>query len=221
MPPKSNKRPVEDNLASLSVKKAKIPSSPSHGPMSPRKEIVTNIPGAADPSKSPHNLDDEPSMGTLHLADGTSFTGYSFGAETSVAGEVVFNTAMVGYPEALTDPSYKGQILVLTFPLIGNYGVPDRSIKDEWGLPKFFESDKIQISGLIVADYSYEPSHWNSKSTLGAWLKEHNIPALYGIDTRFLTKTLRTYGTTLGKIEFEGQPIVQVRIYIYACLTMT
>ncbi len=126
---------------------------------------------------------------------------------------MVFNTGMVGYPEALTDPSYKGQILVLTFPMIGNYGVPDRSVMDEWGLPKFFESDTIQVSGLIVADYSVEPSHWNSKSTLSSWLKEHNIPALYGIDTRMLTKKLRSYGATLGKIEFEDMKIEQVRYF--------
>jgi carbamoyl-phosphate synthase small subunit len=126
--------------------------------------------------------------GTLMLKDGTTIEGISFGAETAAAGEVVFNTGMVGYPEALTDPSYKGQILVLTYPLIGNYGVPDDKLRDEFGLAKYFESDKVQITGLIVADYSHFPSHWASVKSLSAWLKENNIPALYGVDTRALTK---------------------------------
>jgi carbamoyl-phosphate synthase small subunit len=149
-------------------------------------------------------------MGTLELQDGTTLSGYSFGANVPMTGEVVFNTGMVGYPEALTDPSYRGQILVLTFPLVGNYGVPDPDVKDAYGLPKFFESDKIQVSGLIVADYSASYSHWNAKMSLGAWLKKHSIPALSGIDTRLLTKKLRDEGSTLGKIEFPHQTIAIV-----------
>ncbi|MFH1848771.1 MAG: glutamine-hydrolyzing carbamoyl-phosphate synthase small subunit [archaeon] len=136
----------------------------------------------------------------LVLEDNSCFQGYSFGAETPVSGEVVFNTGMVGYPEALTDPSYKGQILVLTFPLIGNYGVPGDERAD--GIPKNFESDKIHISGLIITSYSDEYSHWNAKRSLGEWLKEQGIPALCGIDTRALTKRLREKGTMLGKIVF-------------------
>lgn len=118
----------------------------------------------------------------------------------SISGEVVFNTGMVGYPEALTDPSYRGQILVLTFPLIGNYGVPDESVKDDLGLPKFFESHEIHISGLIVSEYSWEHSHWNAQKSLSQWLREYNIPAVYGVDTRALTKKLRERGSTLGRI---------------------
>ncbi len=139
--------------------------------------------------------------GKLILENGLVFDGISFGAEQPVSGEVVFNTGMVGYPETLTDPSYKGQILVLTYPLIGNYGVPGN--ETELGLPKHFESEKIQPQALIIADYSHEYSHWNAKKSLGAWLKEENIPALYGIDTRKLTKVLREKGTMLGKVTFE------------------
>eukprot|EP00466_Bigelowiella_natans_P007526 jgi/Bigna1/92959/estExt_fgenesh1_pm.C_1150005 len=135
------------------------------------------------------------------LEDGRKLSGLSFGAEKSVAGEVVFNTGMVGYPEALTDPSYRGQILVLTFPLIGNYGVPDDT-KDEFGLPKNFEGKEIHITALIVADYSYDHSHWASTRSLSKWLKDHGIPALYSIDTRQLTKIIRNKGAMLGKIQF-------------------
>ena len=123
------------------------------------------------------------------LEDGTRLTGFSFGSERSVAGEVVFNTGMVGYPEALTDPSYHGQILVLTYPLIGNYGIPDD--ERENGLLKNFESDKIQVAGLIVCEYSDEVYHWSAVKTLSAWFKEQGKPALYGVDTRLLTKKLR------------------------------
>jgi carbamoylphosphate synthase small subunit len=108
---------------------------------------------------------------------------------------------MVGYPEALTDPSYRGQILVLTYPLVGNYGVPDESVKDEIGLPKFFESKEIHISALIVSEYSWKHSHWNAQKSLGKWLKEYNIPAMYGVDTRAMTKKLREMGSLLGRLE--------------------
>ena len=118
----------------------------------------------------------------LILEDGTTFEGKSFGYEKSVAGEVVFYTAMTGYPESLTDPSYTGQILVSTFPLIGNYGVPSDS--KEQNLYEFYESNKIHITGLIVSDYSFEYSHWNAIKSLGDWLKEHKVPGLFGIDTR-------------------------------------
>ena len=141
--------------------------------------------------------------GQLTLADGMQLEGYSFGADKAMSGEVVFNTGMVGYPEALTDPSYRRQILVLTYPLIGNYGVPGDD-KDAHGLPLHFESDNIHIAGLIVSEYSLEHSHWNARRSLGEWLKEHNIPALFGIDTRMLTKVLREEGTMLGKISFPG-----------------
>lgn len=121
------------------------------------------------------------------------FEGKSFGAKRSVSGEVVFATGMVGYPESLTDPSYQGQILVMTYPLVGNYGVPEK---------KFWESNGIKVSGLIVSSYIDTPSHYSSKRTLGAWLETENIPALEIKDTRALTKKLRTQGVMLGKIEF-------------------
>jgi carbamoyl-phosphate synthase small subunit len=141
----------------------------------------------------------------LILQDGKEFFGYSFGYEKSVAGEVVFNTAMTGYPESLTDPSYKGQILTLTYPIIGNYGVPGNLTEDS--MLKYFESYALHISGLIVSDYTDEYSHWNASKSLGDWLKEFKIPAISGIDTRELTKILREEGTMLGKIVFNNQDI--------------
>jgi len=141
----------------------------------------------------------------LILEDGTEFSGKSFGCERSISGEVVFNTAMTGYTESLTDPSYKGQILVATYPLIGNYGVP--SDEKENGMHKFYESNKVQVSGFIVSDYSFEHNHWNADKSLGDWLKEHEVPGIYGIDTRALTKILREKGTMLGKIIFEENDI--------------
>jgi carbamoyl-phosphate synthase small subunit len=132
------------------------------------------------------------------LEDGTRFAGTAFGYECNTSGEVVFNTAMVGYPESLTDPSYLGQILVTTYPLIGNYGVPEDSFKNKLSL--FFESEKIQVTGLVVSDYSDEHSHWNSKQSLHNWLKEYRIPAVQGIDTRELTKIIREKGAMKGRI---------------------
>jgi carbamoyl-phosphate synthase large subunit len=140
---------------------------------------------------------------SLILENGIVFHGKSFGYEKPVAGEVVFNTAMVGYPESLTDPSYSGQILVSTFPLVGNYGVPEGKIVD--GLSAFFESEKIQVSGFIISDYSHEYSHWNASKSLSEWLIENEIPGIYGIDTRELTKTIREKGVMLGKIVFEDE----------------
>lgn len=136
----------------------------------------------------------------LILDDGTIFEGWSFGAENAAAGEVVFSTAMVGYPESLTDPSYLGQILTITFPLVGNYGVPKDTFTD--GISDFNESERIQVSGLVVSDYSKEYSHWNADRSLGDWLKEYNVPGIYGIDTRELTKLLREKGSMKGKIVF-------------------
>lgn len=143
---------------------------------------------------------------TLTLEDGTQFQGFSFGERKSVSGEVVFNTAMTGYPESLTDPSYSGQILVLTFPLIGNYGVPGDEMQD--GMLRFFESDKIHIKALVISDYSFEYSHWNAVRSLDNWLKENGIPGIYGVDTRQITKVIREKGVMLGKVEVEGsEPI--------------
>jgi len=142
----------------------------------------------------------------LILSDGTVFCGWSFGYEADTVGEVVFNTAMTGYPESLTDPSYAGQILVTTFPLIGNYGVPDTGIGSD-GLPLFMESERIHPKALVVADYSETYSHWNAKESLAAWLKREKIPAITGIDTRRLTKVLREHGVMMGRIETHPQPL--------------
>ncbi|MBL7073974.1 glutamine-hydrolyzing carbamoyl-phosphate synthase small subunit [candidate division KSB1 bacterium] len=150
-------------------------------------------------------MESKKQLSKLVLEDGSVFQGYSFGSKKAVTGEVVFNTGMVGYPESLTDPSYKVQILVLTYPLIGNYGVPGDEKED--GLLKYFESDKIQVQGLIIADYSKRYSHWNAEKSLAEWLQEYNIPAIYDIDTRGLTKKLRERGTMLGKIVYDKENI--------------
>jgi carbamoyl-phosphate synthase small subunit len=136
----------------------------------------------------------------LMLEDGTIFDGIGFGYPSGIAGEVVFNTGMVGYTETLTDPSYRGQILCLTYPLVGNYGVPSYDIKDEYGLPKFFESDRIQVKGLIIHDLSDIASHWSCTKTLDQWLYEEKVPGIYNIDTRELTKKLRVHGVMMGVI---------------------
>ena len=144
----------------------------------------------------------------LELQDGSSFQGYSFGAQKSIAGELVFQTGMVGYPESVTDPSYRGQILVITFPLVGNYGVPSRETMDELlgDLPAHFESSQIHIAGLVTASYCGEDySHFLATSSLGTWLKEQGVPAMYGVDTRALTKRLRQEGSMLGKMRLENR----------------
>jgi carbamoyl-phosphate synthase small subunit len=146
----------------------------------------------------------EKKQAKLILEDGTEITGESFGYPHSCAGEVVFATGMVGYPESFTDPSFKGQILVLTYPLIGNYGMP-AEINIE-GILKYYESNKGQIRGLIVENYSHYYHHWNAQTSLAQWLYNQEIPALSGIDTRALTKRLREKGTMLGKIIIEESP---------------
>ena len=134
------------------------------------------------------------------LEDGSIFDGIGFGYPDDIVGEVVFNTGMVGYTEALTDPSYRGQILCLTYPLIGNYGVPSVEDTDEFGLPRFFESDRIQVRGLIIHDLSVVASHWSCVKTLDEWLYEQRIPGICNIDTRELTKKLRINGVMIGAI---------------------
>lgn len=143
---------------------------------------------------------------TLQLSDGTEFHGKSFGYEQPVAGEVVFNTAMMGYPESLTDPSYAGQLLTMTFPLVGNYGVPPFTFDKQTGLPDFMESDRIYASALIVSVYSEQYSHWNAVESLGEWLQREKVPGITGIDTRELTKVLREHGVMMGKILFDDEP---------------
>ena len=142
---------------------------------------------------------------TLVLSDGTKFHGKSFGSEKPVAGEVVFNTAMMGYPESLTDPSYAGQLMTLTYPLVGNYGVPPFTVEKN-GLATFMESDKIYASAIIVSDYSEAYSHWNANESLADWLKREGVPGITGIDTRQLTKVLREHGVMMGKILFDDEP---------------
>ena len=139
---------------------------------------------------------------TLILDDGSCFHGKSFGYEKPVAGEVVFNTAMTGYPESLTDPSYAGQLMTLTYPLVGNYGVPPFTFESN-GLATLMESERIHAEAIIVSDYSYEFSHWNAKESLADWLKREKVPGITGIDTRELTKVLREHGVMMGKIIFD------------------
>ena len=142
---------------------------------------------------------------TLVLEDGTQFKGKSFGYDAPVAGEVVFNTAMMGYPESLTDPSYAGQLMTLTYPLVGNYGVPRFSFEKN-GLPTFMESNRIYASAIIVSDYSEQYSHWNANESLADWLKREKVPGITGIDTRQLTKVLREHGVMMGKILMDDEP---------------
>ena len=156
---------------------------------------------------APHEGADAEKAMRLELKDGATHLGISFGANKSVSGELVFQTGMVGYPESITDPSYRGQILVVTFPLVGNYGVPSRDTMDEilGDLPAHFEATQIHISGLIVASYSGEDySHHLATSSLGTWLKEQDVPAMYGVDTRALTKRIREEGSMLGKMVMEA-----------------
>lgn len=143
----------------------------------------------------------------LTLADGTIFEGRSFGHLGATAGEVVFNTAMTGYPESLTDPSYEGQILVTTYPILGNYGVPPRREKDD--VSEYYESDHIHARAIIAQDYSWAHSHWQADRSLAQWLEEEKIVGVYGIDTRALTKHLRENGSMLGKIVVDGADDVE------------
>ena len=143
----------------------------------------------------------------LILEDGSVFDGVGFGYPSEITGEVVFNTGMVGYTETLTDPSYRGQILCMTYPLVGNYGVPSFDVKDEYGLPKFFESEKIQVRALLIHDLSDIASHWSCTKTLDQWLHEEKIPGIFGIDTRELTKKLRVYGVMMGAVVVSENPI--------------
>lgn len=149
------------------------------------------------------NTSSDEGLIALELEDGVVYQGYSFGAQKSIAGELVFQTGMVGYPESITDPSYRGQILVITFPLVGNYGVPSREKMDELlkDVPAHFEASEIHIAGMVVASYAGEDySHYLATSSLGTWLKEQGVPAMYGVDTRALTKRIRNEGSMLGRM---------------------
>lgn len=143
-----------------------------------------------------------PKKAVLELKDGTRFKGFSFGYDGAATGEVVFNTAMTGYPESLTDPSYEGQILVTTYPMLGNYGVPPRREKND--VSEYYESDRIHCRAIVAQDYSWNHSHWQADRSLADWLKEEKIVGIYGIDTRALTEHLREHGSMAGKIIVEG-----------------
>lgn len=144
--------------------------------------------------------------GVLVLEDGSVYHGQGFGAETEVSGEVVFNTSMVGYPELLTDPSYQEQIVAMAYPILGSYGVPSLTIRDNWGVPLHFESDSMKVKGFVVHSLS-EPSHWSNHEPLDEWLKEQKVPGILGIDTRALTQKLRTKGTMLGMLKVGDAPL--------------
>ncbi|PTL88134.1 carbamoyl phosphate synthase small subunit [Candidatus Nitrosopelagicus brevis] len=146
-------------------------------------------------------------FGKLILSDGTVLDGMGFGYSTTVFGEIVFNTGMVGYTEALTDPSYNGQILTLTYPLVGNYGIPDLDAVDEDGISKFFESDTMQIRGLVVHELSQTASHWNLKMTLDEWMYNEKVPGISGIDTRAITKKLTTSGVMMAALVVSDEEI--------------
>lgn len=160
-----------------------------------------------------HHLPGDPIPARLVLSDGTEFKGFSFGAKKSVSGEAVFQTGMVGYPESLTDPSYTGQLLCLTFPMIGNYGVPDETTIDEHGLPKFFESDKVHPAALIVQELSPMYSHWNASTSLSAYLDKHGVPGIFGVDTRALTKLLRKTGSMMAKLVVDKDDINNIQTF--------
>src|SRR5690242_20650958 len=132
----------------------------------------------------------------LVLDDGSVFRGRAFGAKREVGGEVVFNTGMTGYVETLTDPSYRGQILVSTYPLVGNYGVP--AARKQGSIDRPYESDRIQVQGLVVQTYIDHHSHHDAARSLSDWLAAEHVPAITGIDTRTLTRRLRERGTMLG-----------------------
>ena len=144
--------------------------------------------------------------GILVLQDGSIFRGQGFGAETDITGEVVFNTSMTGYPELLTDPSYQEQIVVMTYPILGSYGTPSNSIRDEWGVPLHFESDSVKVKGFVVHSLS-RPSHWSNNEPLDEWLGEQGVPGISGIDTRALTQKLRTTGSLLGMVQVSDSSI--------------
>jgi carbamoyl-phosphate synthase small subunit len=149
---------------------------------------------------------DESRAAVLALEDGTVFRGKGFGARTEVSGEVVFNTSMIGYPELLTDPSYLEQIVVMTYPIIGSYGVPSFSNCDDHGLPLHFESDSVKVKGYVVHSVS-EPSHWSSSQSLDTWLENEKVPGISDLDTRAITRKIRTNGTMLGFLKVSDTPI--------------
>ena len=164
-----------------------------------RRKLESALPSEKIPEKPATANSLKRQKAVLVLEDGSVFSGYGFGAPHKVSGEIVFSTSMIGYPEALTDPSYNGQILTLTYPLVGNYGVPSNEL--ELGIPKYFESKNIQVAGLVIHELCMKPNHWLSTKTLDQWLIEEDVPGICGIDTRKLTKKLRVNGVMLGILQ--------------------
>ena len=154
---------------------------------------------------------DDGRVAVLALEDGTIFRGRSFGARLDASGEVVFNTSMIGYPELLTDPSYHEQIVVMTYPILGSYGVPPYSLCDEHGLPLHYESDSIKVRGYAIHSLS-RPSHWSSDRTLEDWMDQEKVPGIQGIDTRAVTRKIRTNGTMLGLLKTSDNEIGQEQV---------
>ncbi|KAF5656745.1 carbamoyl-phosphate synthase arginine-specific small chain mitochondrial [Fusarium circinatum] len=136
---------------------------------------------------------------TLTIRDGPVFQGKAFGANANISGEAVFTTSLVGYPESMTDPSYRGQILVFTQPLIGNYGVPS-AVRDEYNLLKYFESPHVQCAGIVVSDVAVNYSHWTAVESLSEWCAREGVPAISGVDTRAIVTHLREQGSSLARI---------------------
>ena len=149
---------------------------------------------------------------TLLLGNGRKMEGWSFGYDGPAAGEVVFSTSMVGYPESLTDPSFEGQILCVSYPLVGNYGIPDMAA-DPDGLALRAESERIHVRGLVIADYSENYSHWDAVESLGDWLRREHVPGISGIDTRALTRMIREEGVMPGRIVIDDCPSEEVAAY--------
>jgi carbamoyl-phosphate synthase small subunit len=141
---------------------------------------------------------------TLTLSSGQSFEGQLIGAPLNSSGELVFTTGMVGYTEALTDPSYFGQILIFSYPLIGNYGIPEIPKELSLPIPRGFESARANVAGVIVTIDSPDAYHWNSFSDLDKWLKKEGVPGIVGLDTRHLVQLTRESSTLLGKVSPEG-----------------
>lgn len=201
-----NGTPLQNSPASAAAvgTNASDEVSPSPTRTKTRKSVPNgSLNGSVVAPACTQNSQETGRLSCLELKDGTVYQGYSFGAEKNVAGELVFQTGMVGYPESVTDPSYRGQILVITFPLVGNYGVPSRTAVDELlhDLPKYFEASEIHIAGLVTASYSGKDfCHHLAVSSLGTWLKEQGVPAMYGVDTRALTKQIREQGSMLGRL---------------------
>ncbi|KAF2456506.1 carbamoyl-phosphate synthase subunit arginine-specific small [Lineolata rhizophorae] len=173
-------------------------------PWTPKSRLlatVQNNPAAARrvPGTSTRSTRPSHERATFTIKDGPIYSGKSFGAKSNISGEAVFTTSLVGYPESMTDPSYRGQILVFTQPLIGNYGVPS-STRDDYGLLRFFESPNIQAAGIVVADVAENPSHWTAVESLGQWCAREGVPAISGVDTRAIVTFLREQGSSLARL---------------------